>query len=461
LEFSRFNPNGNVYAVHPAGHRVDGVSCYPSIKDIPGPVDYAFGVLPARFTLEFMEECAVKGVKAVGFFTAGFSESGEPGGEELQAELVSIARRGGVRIIGPNCAGLYCPSAGVSYCADFAHRSGSLGLICQSGGNATYLVRALNTRGVYISKAVSYGNACDLNETELLHYFANDPETSVIAAYIEGVRGGRDFVSALTEAARAKPTIVLKGGSTKEGASTAASHTGSLAGSAAAWRAIVEQAGAIQVDDLDEIVDLAALFTNSQPINGNRVAVIGLGGGASVLGADECIKAGLALPPLTEDAKERLRSFSTEAGNIYGNPLDTQSFSVGTTEFAETVKTVAALETVDFVLLQVAYDETPAAPGLENRLMMFRVMLDIWTAVAPELGKPTGVVFHYATLPRTVQTLCEDRERCVAAGLPVFHSMAGAARAIGRFYGHTQRTRPGGHSEARVAPRGHKGRVAS
>ncbi len=210
MSFHHFGLKGHVYPVHPKESEVGGLKCYPSVKDIPGPVDYVFGVIPARFTPQFMEDCVVKVVKVVSFFTAGFSESGEAKGKKLEAEIVQIARRGGIRVIGPNCVGIYCPSAGLSFCADFSRKSGSLSLLCQSGGNTCYLVRAFTTRGVYINKAVSYGNACDINETDLLEYFTHDPETRIITAYIEGVKDGKRFLRVLREAAQAKPVIILK-----------------------------------------------------------------------------------------------------------------------------------------------------------------------------------------------------------------------------------------------------------
>lgn len=433
MSFHSFGFKGNIYPVHPEESEVEGLKCYPSVKDIPEPVDYAFSAIPARFTPQLVEDCVAKGVKVIAFFTAGFSESGEPGGVELEAELVRIARSSGTRLIGPNCVGVYCPSAGLSPSPDFSRQNGQLGLLSQSGGLTGYLVRALNTRGVYFSKAVSYGNACDINETDLLEYFAHDPETKIIAAYIEGVKDGRLFFKAVRESAQAKPVIVLKGGKTEQGAATAASHTSALAGSATAWDALVHQTGAIQVNTVDEMVDLACLFVHMPPPKGKRIGIVGLGGGASVLSADDCIRAGLFLPPLSREIEQRLRSFVPAAGNIFGNPLDTQAIRTGLEGFAETARIFGGFEQFDILLLHLAYDAILGTTWADSNLVVFRLHLQIWLDVLKEIKKPSAVVLHYATFPRTFQGMCEDREICAKAGLPIFYSMSEAANAISRF----------------------------
>jgi acyl-CoA synthetase (NDP forming) len=346
---------------------------------------------------------------------------------------VQIAQRGGVRIIGPNCLGIYCPSSSLSFSVDLPQQSGPLGLLCQSGGNTAYLIRAFTTRGVYLSKAVSYGNAADINETELLDYFIHDSETKIISAYIEGAKNGKQFFKVLKEAARSKPVIILKGGKTESGAATAASHTGALASSASTWDALIEQANAIQVDSLEEMVDMACLFAYMPPPRGKRMGVVGLGGGASVLSADSCAKAGLSLPTLPEEIRQKLRNLTTGAGNIFRNPVDTQSLFIGEKQFAETVKIVGGWEQIDILLLHIAYDEMAGSIQLVRDLGMFRFMLQTGINAAKETGKPVAVALHYTALSETFKSMCEGREICWKAGLPVFYSMSGAANAISKF----------------------------
>jgi acyl-CoA synthetase (NDP forming) len=177
IEFEFDHP---FYLVNPKDGEIKGHKVYTSLKDVPGSVDHVIGLVNARLALELVEECAQKGVRAIHFCTAGFSETGEEWRIKLEAELAEVARRKGIRIIGPNCMGIYCPQSRLSFSAAFPRESGPVGLISQSGGNSIYLVRQAALRGVRFSKVVSYGNACDINESELLEYLANDADTKMI-----------------------------------------------------------------------------------------------------------------------------------------------------------------------------------------------------------------------------------------------------------------------------------------
>ena len=247
---------GQIYLVNPKGGEMEGLPIYRTLKDIPGPVDHVVVSIPAPYTPKLMEECRDIGVKVVHVFSSGYAETGEPDRIELQNRLVEIARQGNMRIIGPNCLGLYYPGGRIGLSPDFPMEPGPVGYLCQSGGNVSYGVRHAAARGLRFSKVVSYGNACDINECDLLDYFAEDPETRVIAAYIEGVKDGARLIKALNKAAAAKPVVVFKGGFTGGGLRAAASHTGSLAGTDVAWDTLIRQAGAIRVYSVEEMVDM-------------------------------------------------------------------------------------------------------------------------------------------------------------------------------------------------------------
>ena len=308
---------GKVYAINSKGQEVSGMKAYTSVKELPEPVDYVVCCIPAPAVPQFIRDCGAKGVKAVSVFTAGFSEIGTDEGKRLEKEVVRAARETGVRIIGPNCLGVYAPKVGFSYTSDFPKQSGSVAYVCQSGGNSVYVTRAAGYRGVRFSKVISYGNACDINECELLEYLIQDDDTKIVAVYIEGVRNGPRFYRALTELTRTKPVVVLKGGYTKAGAKAAASHTGSLAGSDEVWDELLQQAGAIRVYSLEELVDVLVTVYLLPTPQGRRVGIFGGGGGATVLGADDWSKYGFVLPPLPKVIKEELRaSVPTEAGLI-------------------------------------------------------------------------------------------------------------------------------------------------
>jgi len=213
LEFQFERP---LYLVNPRGGEIRGIKVYQRLADIPQNIDYVISTVPAKSGTGLIEECAHKGVKAVHFCTAGFSETGEEEGVRLEAQLADLSRKTGIRIIGPNCMGIYCPESRISFNIDFPKESGPVGFISQSGGNTAGLIRQVMSRGVRFSKVVSYGNACDLNETDFLEYLATDSETKIIGLYIEGVKDGRRFRQTLQKAAEEKHIILLKGGISRE-----------------------------------------------------------------------------------------------------------------------------------------------------------------------------------------------------------------------------------------------------
>ena len=209
--------NPYVYPVNPKYNEIFGVPCFASLLDIPGNVDHVVVNIPAEQVIALLEQCAEKGVKSVHFFTAGFGESGIQDRVELEKQMLEVARKGKFRIIGPNCVGLYVPKAKTSFIWGIPYEQGPISYISQSGGNASNLPTYSALRGLRFSKVVSYGNALDIDEIELLSYLAEDPETEIIGAYIEGLKKGREFFKVLKKATAQKPVVIYKGGKTKAG----------------------------------------------------------------------------------------------------------------------------------------------------------------------------------------------------------------------------------------------------
>jgi acyl-CoA synthetase (NDP forming) len=238
---------GKIYPLNPRDGEISGMPIYPNIKDVPDPVDYVISCIPADLVPQLVEDCTENRAKVLSLFTAGFSETGTERGRLLEVEICRLAQAGGLRLIGPNCMGVYSPRVGLSFVSDFPRERGRVAFVCQSGGNTIYFVRLAAQRGVRFSKVISYGNACDIDESDLFEYLADDDETEIVAAYIEGVKDVRQFYSAVTRLSARKPVVVLKGGSTEAGARTAASHTGSLVGSDEIWDGLLRQAGALRV----------------------------------------------------------------------------------------------------------------------------------------------------------------------------------------------------------------------
>ena len=424
---------GSVYPVNPRGGEVSGLTAYANIKDVPGTVDYVVCCIPAPAVPQLIRDCAAKGVKAVAIFTAGFSEIGTEEGKQLEAELSRLARATGVRIIGPNCLGVYTPRIGLSFTRDFPKESGQVALICQSGGNSTYAIRAAAYRGVRFSKAISYGNACDVNECELLEYFAQDAETEIVAVYIEGVNDGRRFYRALRELSRAKPVVVLKGGYTPAGVGTAASHTGSLAGSDQVWDSLLQQTGAIRVYSLEELVDMMVTFSLLPRPQGRRVGILGGGGGASVLATDDWSSHGFVLPPLPQVVREEIRSLvTTEAGLILGNPVDLSSFAYSEGFYNLVMRLLTYEGFADLSVIHIGFGQAAwfSTSVFDAEIGFFR---DAVVRIQSEIDKPLAVVIQYLITGWDWQKGIEDLQRgCAEAGLPVYYSMASAAKATDR-----------------------------
>jgi acyl-CoA synthetase (NDP forming) len=313
---------GRIYPVNPNAQEILGLRCYPSVSSLPEVVDLAIVVVAPALAAPVVRECAAKGVKAAILFTAGFSELGTQEGRERGAELMAAVRSGRLRMVGPNCMGVYVPKSGLGSFPDMPSEQGPIAFVSQSGSLSNRLVWSGGERGLAFSKVVSVGNQDDLETSDFLEYLAEDPETEIIAAYLEGARDGRRLWRALSAAGRSKPLVVWKVGRTGSGARAAHSHTGALAGEAEVWSGMLRQAGAIQVRDLDELLDiLVALRCLGRP-TGNRMAIVTGPGGPAVSAADACEEAGLELANLAEETRARLRGVVASAGTSVRNPVD-------------------------------------------------------------------------------------------------------------------------------------------
>jgi acyl-CoA synthetase (NDP forming) len=313
---------GKIYPVHPEAKNVLGYTCYPSIDDIPDEIDLVIFCIPSSAVLDVMESCVRKKVKFVHLLTAGFSETGKDEYTDMEKRLVETARKGGIRIVGPNCMGLYCPEGGISWNGELPDRMGSVGLFSQSGQLANMVILAGTTKKVSFSKVVSFGNACDLKAHDFLNYLANDPKTKIIAAYLEGVTCGREFFEAAKKITRKKPLVVWKGGQTEGGARATQSHTAAMAGSHRIWEAMCRQAGIISVNSIDELIQTISAMKRLPYPDGTRVAVLGGAGGGSVTMTDLAEKEGLSVPHLTDATIAKLEEFIPLQGSSAKNPLD-------------------------------------------------------------------------------------------------------------------------------------------
>ncbi len=314
---------GKVYPVNPRADEILGVKCYSSVSDIPEEIELAVIALRADLTPAALEEAAKKGAKGAIVVSGGFSEIGN---EYLERELLEVARRYGVRVIGPNCLGVFDPKDRMDtlFLPEEViprPRAGEVTIITQSGSLGSTLLTMIRKEGRGVSKFVSYGNRLDVDEGDLIRYLAEDDDTKVIAAYIEGVADGRKFMDAIKDASSRKPVVVLKGGRTSSGDRAVKSHTGSLAGRSDIFETAVRQSGGIVVDTLNEFVDVPVALATQPPMFGDRVAVLTNGGGFGILAVDALEMRGFRVTPPSPDLLNKLKEMLPPYYPV-GNPTD-------------------------------------------------------------------------------------------------------------------------------------------
>jgi acyl-CoA synthetase (NDP forming) len=427
------NFSGNVYPINARATEILGVPTYKSVRDIPGDVDYVVSAVPNRDAIDLVNDCVSKGVKALHFFTARFSESGSEEGAQMERDMLSRARAGGMRILGPNCMGLYYPKEGIAWGRDFPWEHGSVGIISQSGGNAGEIISVGASRGLRFSKVISYGNALDLNEADLIEYLADDPETEIIGGYIEGVRDGPRFVKALRYASSRKPVVFLKGGRTQSGTSMASSHTGALAGAQEVWDAMCRQMGVINAFSMEELLDTIIALTRMPPATGTNLLVGGGTGGKGVMSADECEEEGLYLLPIPGEVRDELISNDPFFGAWVTNPVDGSIMGGSKLTPHEVITLIAKNPSYDAVINGISPSvstngSASAAPTRAAR------MLEHTADLANNQGKPVALVIADFTSEnqRLLEATLELRRQCVKDGFAVFPTISRAARAIKR-----------------------------
>ncbi len=384
----------SLFLVNPKYKELHGKRCYASILDIEGGIDYVVIAVPALLVPRVLVECIEKGVKVVHVFTAGFSETGAEERKILENEVQKIAR-GKVSLIGPNCMGICCPKSGLAFIPDVLATEGPVGVISQSGTFAEQFLSIGKLRNVKFSKVISYGNAIDLDCPDFLEYLAHDSETEVIALYMEGTKNGKRLKAAMTEAAKLKPVLALKGGVTEHGNRAASSHTGSLAGSPEIWSSLFRQAGVIQVEDFDELLDATLALSCALLPSGKGTAIITNSGGFSVLETDLCVKAGLEVPQFTKETIAELRKMVPLAGTSINNPLDAWPIYYnmpGTTgTLADAIKILSHDKNIDSIVLhfnEVRYLRHVLGEATENYLKeLVKIMVQGCRYARDEMGK--------------------------------------------------------------------------
>jgi len=315
---------GPVYPINPRLEELLGFRAYPTVLDVPGPVDLAMIGVPLQAVLQVVHQCGRKGVAAVVIFSGGFAEVGGRG-EDLEREVIDAAHSYGMRVMGPNCFGVACADSKLTYREGVPLAPGRGGLICQSGSMAWSLALLGAEHNVYFGKTASIGNSGDLDATDFLEYMGGDERIDFICLYLEGLRDGRRFYRVLKDTCRRKPVVMWKAGRTPSGSRAAASHTAALSGENHVFRAVARQAGAMWCQNLAEMVDLLAGVQQFGIPSGRRIGVISAPGGAGVVTADACEEHGLPFAAFRDETVERLKEFLPPIASPR-NPVDLTGF---------------------------------------------------------------------------------------------------------------------------------------
>jgi len=317
----QYGYKGHIYPINPKADEILGLPTYPSVRNIPGPVDLAVILVPAKAVPGVIEECGQKEIKGAVVISAGFREVGREG-RQLEQQLIETARRYGIRVVGPNVLGIIDTVIGLN--ASFAAgmpRRGHIAFMSQSGALCTSILDMALGQGTGFSRFYSIGNKADLNEIDFLCAWSEDPETNVIVAYLEGIANGAEFMKVARQVTRRKPVVSIKSGTTSAGSRAASSHTGTLAGSEKAYDAAFKQVGIVRAGSVQDLFDYAQAFARQPLPQSDAVAVVTNAGGPGIMASDAIERSGMRLASLTPDIQQKLRAALPAAASVV-NPID-------------------------------------------------------------------------------------------------------------------------------------------
>jgi acetyl coenzyme A synthetase (ADP forming)-like protein len=411
--------NGPVYPVNPKAEVVQSVVAYPSVTEIPGPVDLGVVVVPGAGVADVARECGMKGVRALVVISSGFAEVGEEG-RQRQRDLLAICREFGMRLIGPNCMGIINAAPDVRLNATFAPEfppHGRVGFSSQSGALGLAVIDYAGILGLGISSFISVGNKADISGNDLIHYWEADAETDVILLYLESFGNPRKFARITRKVGKTKPIIAVKSGRSSAGARATSSHTGALiAASDVTVDALFRQAGVVRTDTLEELFEVAALLANQPVPQGNRVGILTNAGGLGILCADACEADGLEVVPFGDRVKERLSGFLPPEASL-ANPVDMIA-SASAEDYGRAIEILANETDIDALIVIFV---PPLVTKSEE------VARAIRTSVGSNLTRQIPVLSVFMSA-RGVP----DELRAEGVRIPSYAFPEGAARALAR-----------------------------
>jgi len=410
-------PERKVYFINPAHEKVFGLKCYRSVKELPEVPSLTVLIVPARTTVQVLKESGEFGVKSAIVVSGGFKESGEEGAS-LEKEVLRISKEYGMRIMGPNCMGVFDNYSGTD--TFFVSRSkigypqkGKISLIGQSGAVLTILADLLGYHGLGISKVVNYGNAADVDESELLEYLAEDKTTDLVLMYVEAVKDGKKFLRSALRCAKRKPIVALKAGKLNAGTRAVMSHTGSMAGRREIYSAAFKQGGILEVDGYEELLDASKVLLMQPPAKSNRILIITNSGGFGVIAADIAASEGLDVIPLRDEIQMELRKQFPPYFSL-PNPIDLTGGGTNEDYRVSLEIAFAKNDQYDAAILIALFDVDSIDEGL----------VDAARAALEGCEKPLVACTSGGAIAKKFADLFES------AGIPTYPSPERAARAI-------------------------------
>ncbi len=421
---------GDLYPVNPGEDSILGFKCYSSIKEVPGEIELIVVIVPAKAVPSIMEEAVAKKVKTAIIISAGFKEVGNV---ELEEQVVAIAKKGPLRVLGPNCLGVYYSKTGVDslflpetkilttgedVIATPRPMPGNIAMITQSGAFGVAALDYLTGRQMGVSKFVSFGNKCDVSEVEILDYLIHDKETRVILAYVEDIKAGREFLKVARKVTTKKPVVVIKAGKSAAGARAASSHTGAIAGSDKVYAAAFEQAGIIRARDMEEFFNAGKALAMQPPALGRNIGILTDAGGPGVMTVDELELQGLTVEPFSEETAQAFEKLKADGVILKiaatHNPVDLTG-SVTDDQFEISVDLMLQDSEIDGVIFLGLHH----MPGLREKY------IDSVAKVARKYCKPL-VMCDIGETEMALYT----RSRFDRLGIPSYSSPEDAARAM-------------------------------
>jgi acyl-CoA synthetase (NDP forming) len=426
-----FGYAGHIYPIHPNATEIEGLKAYPSLGQTPEPVDYAYVAIGAERIPDVIAQANGR-CRIAQVISSGFAEVEE--GREIERVLVEKARASGVRVLGPNTLGTYSPRGGLTFPQGAPKAIGTVGIVAQSGGLSTDIIKRGEWRGLRFSGLVTIGNSADVAPHELVEYYLEDPQTKVIGLYLEDIKNGRAFFDLLRSPKAKKPVVILKGGRSRQGRLAAASHTGALAGNERAWEALPSQLPVAMVATVDEFLDalLALQYLVPRPSKPTKlVTLFGNGGGSSVLGSDAFASVGLDVLPFDPETLALLEALKLPPGTSVANPIDTpvrtlqekDGWIAG--EILDIVYQHAKPDAVAMHLNLAAFVGRGNVDPLDNLLAVIEHTQRKWQGVAHFL-----LALRSDGSPQLDEKKRTYRQKAFAAGVPVFDEIPEMAKAL-------------------------------